>query len=112
MEANLHRELDIALIAGHVGLAPSTFWNLWRWERDDCPARLLKLIRIEHAKRLLFDRDLLVKEIAAAVGVPSVSGFIRMFQVCCGETPQNFRRRTGMHLADGTEMQGNGRLDQ
>jgi transcriptional regulator GlxA family with amidase domain len=53
MEANLHRDLSVGLIAAHVGLAPSTFWNLWRRERDDSPKRALRVIRVERAKKLL-----------------------------------------------------------
>ena len=55
------------------------------------PSRYLTNLRMEEAKRLLRETELLVKDISNAVGYEDVGSFIRRFRKQMGVTPLQYR---------------------
>ena len=55
------------------------------------PSKYLTNLRMEEAKRLLRETDLLNKDISCAVGDEDVGSFIRRFRKQIGVTPRQYR---------------------
>ena len=55
------------------------------------PSKYLTNLRMEEAKRLLRETDLLNKDISSAVGYEDVGSFIRRFRKQIGVTPRQYR---------------------
>jgi transcriptional regulator GlxA family with amidase domain len=92
MEENLHLPLTVPAVASHVGIATSTFWNVWRAEMDTPPMRYLSALRVEKAAKLLVSTDVPLKVIAAAVGFPDPSKLSRTFRRRTAQAPGHYRR--------------------
>ena len=93
MEENLREELPLGRLAEAVNLSPSRLHRLFRDETGTSPARHLKSLRLDAAKRLLETTFLSVKEIRASVGIDDESHFTRDFRAAYGCTPTEYRRR-------------------
>lgn len=91
MNERMSRPLTSASIAREVHLSGSRFGVLFRAEIGHPPCRYLRLLRLNEARRLLRETDLSVKEIAARVGMPDVSHFVRDFEAVQGSSPLRYR---------------------
>ncbi len=60
---------------------------------DITPGQYLVTIRLNAARKLLTTTDMLVADIATAVGFCDQSHFIRVFKQDRGETPRVYRKR-------------------
>lgn len=58
---------------------------------NQTPQQRLMAIRMDHAKRELLNSTKTIKEIAADIGLPNVSYFIRKFGEYYGQSPKQFR---------------------
>ncbi len=86
------RRLLIGDIARAVNLSPGRLAHLFKNEIGVSPQRYLNNIRLDKAKECLENGVLSVKEIAAEVGIPNVSGFCRSFKARYGTTPKEYRK--------------------
>ena len=57
------------------------------------PSHYVNEVRIRRAQFLLTETDRPVSEIAAAVGIPDVFYFSRLFRTATGETAGDYRKR-------------------
>ena len=80
-------------MASQVWLARSRFTVLYNNFFGIPPNSDLINIRVEYAKRLLTETDLLISEIAIECGYESVEYFIRMFKTITKKTPLQYRKR-------------------
>jgi transcriptional regulator GlxA family with amidase domain len=92
IEDNLRRQFGIRELAEAVNLSPGRLAHLFKSEVGVSPQRYLSKIRLEKATERLENGVLSVKEIAAEVGFPTVSGFCRSFKVRYGATPKEYRK--------------------
>jgi transcriptional regulator GlxA family with amidase domain len=93
MNANLHRKLTPLEIAESVRLSTSHLRHVFKDETGTSFTRYLRELRLKRAKQLLETTFLTVKEVASAVGVDSVSHFVRNFEKVYRMTPARYAGR-------------------
>ncbi len=87
------RDLSVADIAGYVFLSQGYFTRAFREETGQSPMAFLMQVRVEHACRLLAQRDIKVGGIARQVGFASPQRFNAAFRKQTGMPPMEYRRR-------------------
>ncbi|MBV4459314.1 GlxA family transcriptional regulator [Pseudomonas sp. COR58] len=97
---NLTRDLGIAALAEQAGMSERSFVRHYRADTGQTPARAIEQLRVETARRLLSDTGLAVKRIAANCGFGSEETLRRSFLRAMGVTPQAYRERFSVGLAD------------
>lgn len=85
-------EPDFDALAKRHGLSRRNFFRCWAEYYREPPARMVRRLRIRHAKELLSNTDLSVAEISARLGFRYAEYFIRAFREETGQTPLQFRR--------------------
>ncbi len=93
MNANIHRQLSVRDLADRVQLSPSHFRRLFRQQTGKPVTRYLKNLRLERSRNLLETTYLSIKQIAARVGLSSISHFVAEFKKAQGVTPSRFAAR-------------------
>lgn len=93
MNANLHRQLSVGDLADRVQLSPSHFRRLFRQQTGKPVTRYLKDLRLKRSRALLETTYLSIKQIAARVGLTSISHFVAEFKKAQGVTPGRFAAR-------------------
>ena len=73
-------------------LSPSHFQHLFKKDTGEGFKTFVRALRMTKARKMLADRTLQVKEVAAAVGYNSASDFTRDFKKCFGSPPSRSRR--------------------
>lgn len=76
-----------------VNLSVSRLRHLIRAELGIPPHRYVKECRLLHARELLENTFLTVKEVASAAGFDDISHFLRDYKLQFGETPSKTRRK-------------------
>jgi transcriptional regulator GlxA family with amidase domain len=92
IERNLDRRLLIRELAHEVNLSHQQFGRLFRAECGFSPAQYLKAVRVRHAKELLEQTFLSVKEISSRLGMDE-SHLMREFRHVYGSSPGRHRSR-------------------
>jgi two-component system response regulator YesN len=90
MNANLHRKISPAEVAQSVRLSPSRLREVFKDQTGKSFAQYRKELRLERARQLLETTFLSIKEIAASVGLTSVSHFISDFKEAYRMTPSEY----------------------
>jgi transcriptional regulator GlxA family with amidase domain len=91
MTQDLARPLDHAALERISGLSASRLQALFREVTGYPPLEYLRRLRVEEARRLLADRRLSVKEVAARTGFRDTSHFSKVFRRVDGLSPAHFR---------------------
>jgi AraC-like DNA-binding protein len=91
MKGNLARPLDHAAFERLSGLSRSRLQALFREVTGHPPLDYLRRLRVEEARRLLADRRLSVKEVAALTGFRDPSHFSKVFRRVDGLSPAHYR---------------------
>jgi len=84
-------ELTMNSLAAHLQISSVVLSIEFKNEMEIEPSRYLNNLRMEEAKRLLRDTDLMIKDISIAVGYEDVGSFIRRFRKQTGVTPKQYR---------------------
>lgn len=92
MAQNYFREIGIADIAGHVGIAEGYLSRLFKKSSGQTVVQHLTDLRMAKAKMLLEKTGLPIVDISGAVGVPSRRYFNELFKKQTGKTPGAYRR--------------------
>lgn len=92
MHDNCGRELSLSEIAAAAYLSEFHFARLFKKITGLTPHAYLAGLRVERARRLLAESDLLIVEVGAAVGYASQSHFTKVFREATGLTPRAFRQ--------------------
>lgn len=85
------QDIAVADIAEHIGMSPS--WLTKRFKQE-CGVNIvgyLLHVRIQRAKALLSQTDMLIMEIACATGFDNPGYFISVFRRATGMTPKAYR---------------------
>lgn len=94
MREDFRRGTSTHKLADAVGLSPSRFQHLFKSETGTTPARHLRQLRLEQARRLLETSLLSVKQVMTSVGIWDKSHFTREFKRAYGVTPTEYRAGT------------------
>ena len=90
-----HYAEDIAVsdVAEHIGMSQSWLTKRFKQECGTNIVGYLLDVRIERAKALLAQTDMLIMEIACATGFENPGYFISVFRRAVGMTPRAYRDR-------------------
>lgn len=93
VHANLNEALTISSIAGHCDLSPR---ELSRQLKDSMGTTLRQFVanaRIDEAKRLLANRQLMIKQVGYQCGFKGAAAFVAAFRKATGKTPAEYRQQ-------------------
>jgi AraC family transcriptional regulator of arabinose operon len=91
LENDTSRAWDTDTLATLVNLSPSRFRHLFKQETGTSPRQYLRELRLRKAEVLLATTFLSIKEIAEAIGLVSVTHFMKDFKERHGMTPRVYR---------------------
>ena len=92
LSKNFANQCRVADIAASVGVSDRTLTRHFKKQFGITLHAYLQNLRIEHAKTLLTETDLVVSKIAERVGYDDVTFFKRIFRRQIGMTPTAFRK--------------------
>jgi AraC-like DNA-binding protein len=90
---NHDRDISVADAAGYVFLSQGYFTRAFRDETGMSPMTFLMQVRVNHACKLLEQKDIKVSGVAAQVGFSSPQRFNAAFRKHIGKTPMEYRRQ-------------------
>ncbi|MGG3693378.1 helix-turn-helix domain-containing protein [Heyndrickxia ginsengihumi] len=91
IESRYNQNITLVDIASHVQLSPYHFSRIFKKHMNESPYQYLINYRINYAKKLLYNTNLTIKEIAFACGYNSVSHFVTTFKQHSNLSPKQFR---------------------
>lgn len=92
------RHLSLEELVHNSGVSRSQLDRLFHKHLGVAPLDYLRQFRILHAKELLRNSQMSVKEISFHVGIEDVNYFSRLFRQRAGMTPKEYRAKTNRHL--------------
>lgn len=101
LASHLREEVDLDVLAAHVGMSPRNFARRFKGATGEAPLAYLHRLRIDTARHLLENKHRSVQEVSLAVGYEDVAFFRRLFQRHTGASPRDYRARFGLrqHVA-------------
>ena len=84
-------DISVADVAMHIGMSESWLTKRFKQECGQSVVSFLLGVRVEKAKELLAQTEMLILEIACAVGFENSSYFISVFRRIVGMTPKAYR---------------------
>ena len=113
MVRHFHRPINVTDLMVVAGLSRRGFLKSFRKHTGRAPGAVLRLMRIEHAKRLLADHDLAPEEVAVASGFRKTNSFYVTFRNVTGFSPMNYQLQLRAKLnGQGQRMGTNGALQR
>jgi transcriptional regulator GlxA family with amidase domain len=91
---NLARDLSTAALADRVSMSVRNFDRVFTADVGTTPAKYVRHLRVEAARRLLQSSTHDLRHIARAVGFGSVDGMRRAFVSVFGKSPRELREKT------------------
>ena len=85
------RRINLAELAGTVGLSVSHFAHLFQREVGVSPARFLRELRFRQAEQLIRTTTLPLSEVLVLAGITERSHFMRAFKQRNGLSPSKYR---------------------
>jgi Response regulator containing CheY-like receiver domain and AraC-type DNA-binding domain len=95
LRENYASQIDFSSIAEAHGVSAPYLSRLFHEAAGVSPSRYLTRCRMEHARKLLLDSRLSVREIALRVGYPDPFHFSKAFKNETGLSPSEFRENAG-----------------
>lgn len=92
MAQNFHQPIQLHDLVIVSGMSRRGFCNAFHRCLGANPGAFLRQLRIEHAKRLLTEYDLLLKQVARQCGFRSENTFCVAFQQATKTSPKKFQR--------------------
>ena len=92
IERNFMEIANIAEVAGACHIDKAYLSRLFKRFAEESPLQLLTRLKMGKAADLLSNRDLLIKEVAEAVGFPDPYHFSRVFKRVYGIPPETFSK--------------------
>ncbi len=91
---NLSNKLNLKAIANTSGLSMPTMYRMFKRELGISPIEFIIIERIKHAKSLLKDNNLYIKNVSYESGFIDTNYFIRTFKHYEGITPKQYQQLT------------------
>ncbi len=92
IDNNLKEVLSLEQLSEKLNVSPFYLSKLFKEETGDTYINYVNSARLEKAKKLLGNGELIIKEIAAEVGYNDQNYFSKMFRQRFGVTPTEFRK--------------------
>jgi YesN/AraC family two-component response regulator len=92
MEKNLAKDISLNQLAKKATMSKHHFCRVFKKHTGITPMQYLTRKRIEQAKILLLDEDMVIGDVITAVGFQDQSNFIKNFKKVEGVTPSFYRR--------------------
>lgn len=93
IDTTFDKNIVIGDIAKSLFISPDYLRQLFQETFDESPMQYLIHRRIEHARHLLWQGDLLISEVARDCGIPNEYYFSRLFRKFTGLTPSAYRKK-------------------
>ena len=93
MKEHFHEPISLSDIAASVNLSPSYFHNLFTDTCTITPHAYLISLRIDQAKRMLWDSTVSISDIASLCGFNCQQYFTKVFKQKTGTSPYQYRKR-------------------
>ncbi len=103
---NHDRDISVADAAGYVFLSQGYFTRAFRDETGMSPMAFMMQVRVDHACKLLEQRDIKVSGIAEQVGFSSPQRFNAAFRKHVGMTPMAYRKQVLARKGGNIEKRG------
>lgn len=97
---NLSDKLNLKAIANTSGLSMPTMYRMFKRELGISPIEFIIIERIKHAKSLLKDNNLYIKNVSYESGFIDTNYFIRTFKHYEGITPKQYQQLTQKSTTD------------
>ncbi len=94
IESNVYGNDPIERIATECNVSETHFRRLFKEYAQKSPIQYRIELKIEYAKRMLYESDLSVDQIAETLNFESTSYFCRLFKKKTGMTPSEYRMRS------------------
>ncbi len=91
MEANLEDSMPVPLIASTLGLSQRTLERLFKKYMSRSVIGFYQVMRLQHARALLTNTRLSIREVSVACGFTSLSYFSMAFAAHFGKRPRDYR---------------------
>ncbi|BDI30499.1 hypothetical protein CCAX7_25500 [Capsulimonas corticalis] len=95
MREHLSERIDRDALASRMSLQPGSFNRAFRRAYGVSPMRMLRSLRLAHARRLVETTDDTMESISLRCGFEDVSYFSRAFRSCYGLPPGRYRQEMG-----------------
>ena len=95
---NFEQEISVQQLAEVACLSISALERRFKKYLDKTPKQFIREVRLEHARRLLFESQLSVSEVAYQSGFTCHSYFSQQFNRMFGELPAKYRKTTSSNL--------------
>jgi transcriptional regulator GlxA family with amidase domain len=92
---HLDEPLPVERLARRVGMSVGSATRWFHTHHSLSPAKFVRRIRVEEARRLLADTDLTLNAICERTGLGDASTFYRVFREDAGLSPAAYRNRFG-----------------
>ena len=93
LQQNYDQPVDLSALADSLAVSAPYLSKLFHEQTGTSPIRYLTEYRMQHARKLLMDTRLTVKEVAERVGYPDPFHFSRSFKNAVGVSPAQFREQ-------------------
>ena len=107
---NHDRDISVADAAGYVFLSQGYFTRAFRDETGMSPMAFMMQVRVDHACKLLEQRDIKVSGVAAQVGFSSPQRFNAAFRKQLGMTPMAYRKQVLASKSGSEQKRGTDRI--
>ena len=88
---NICTDIDLTELSDMAFVTKTYLIRLFKKHFGISPLQYINKKKVERAQLLLITEDMLVKEVAAALGILDYSYFTRLFKKTTGKTPQEYR---------------------
>ncbi len=91
MQDNLKSDMALGELTALTGLSRAQFFRAFKQTTGATPHRYLTDLRLDTAKAMLEGRDVMIDDVAAAVGMPDRAHFTALFRRRFGVTPRAYK---------------------
>lgn len=88
---NFHRDISLDEVARICNMTPNSFCRFFKQKTQKTFTLFLNEIRVGHAKKLLQNKNLTIKDICYACGYNNPVNFFNFFKQIVKQTPKEFR---------------------
>lgn len=92
IDVQFHNKFSLKQLAAMACLSVPHFCAQFKLHWGFSPIHYLIHVRLQHARYLLFNRNLSIREVASSVGYDNLFHFSKLFKKCFGVSPRTMRR--------------------
>lgn len=100
IEENYHLNFDVNMLCRHVNYSRSYLSRIFKAETNMTIPEYANNIRIQHAKTLLADTKIPLREVATSVGISDPFYFSKIFKSIAGQSPSSYRNKHAQPVAE------------